>query len=429
MAGGFTQNVSTFTDYGAEQRANDRQRRMAEMMQQQSAAPIETGMAGGAPVPISWTQGLAKMLQAYNGRVGAEQADVRDKELVGRARTEAADWLRGMPQQRTQDLNLVAGDDDGNAMPPAMRTTQPSRQEMLAWAMQGAAGGNPMAAQMAGPMLAQYMKPEEDYTLGEGQRRFRGGQEIAAGGPRTFAPQKPPDKWGEPYDLNGVLVQKNEVDGQVRTAVSREPVTRITNNNPAPVTPVTIQDPKDQNKTIIVDGRTGAKIGDGPKLTEAGKLEVNRQFNMQGIGKTIEEAERLLSGAETGTQPTQSGTGAAVDWMGRLVGKSPKGAKEAATLEAVGGALTAKMPRMEGPQSDKDTVMYREMAGKVSDRTVPIAERQLALTKVKELWSKYERLNPEAFASGAAATPATGLPDASAIAAEIERRRKARNGS
>lgn len=413
--------INTFTDFSAEQKALERRRRMAEMLGQQSMQPIEVQQNA----PISWTQQLAKALQGY--QAGREERDVgeREKALTTRARTEAAEFFTGMPQAKTEDLQAAMpfqNDDEGNAMPSAMKTTQPTKQEMLAFAMKGAASGNPMVSPVASALMAQYMKPEEGFTLGEGQQRFdAGGHPIAAGGPRTFAPQapqKPMDKWSEPYQLNGVMVQRNEADGQVRTAVTREPTTRVINNNPAPITPVTIQDPKDPNKTIIVDGRSGRLIGPGPKSTDVGKMETKRQFNMQGIGQTIEEAENLLSGAGGKPLPTGSGLGTVYDKAAGFFGASPEGAAEAQRIAAVGAALVSKMPRMEGPQSDKDVQLYKESAGLVGDSTIPVARRKAALETVKQLWSKYERLNPGTFAN----TDGGGMPSQSEIDAEMKRR-------
>lgn len=186
--------INTFTDYTASQKDIERRRKMAELMQQQSMQPIEVGQGGGQPAPISWTQGLAKALQAYSGRKNLDTAQNDEKALVTRARTEAAEFFGGMPQAKTEDLQAqmpFQNDDEGNAMPSAMKTTQPTKQEMLAFAMKGVASGNPMVSPVASALMAQYMKPQEDFTLGEGQQRFRDGQVVASGGPRTFAPPQP----------------------------------------------------------------------------------------------------------------------------------------------------------------------------------------------------------------------------------------------
>lgn len=102
----------------------------------------------------------------------------------------------------------------------------------------------------------------------------------------------------------------------------------------------------------------------------------------------VKLARDLLPGA------TGSGAGAAADATGRFFGVTSDGAKKAAQLEALGGQLVMKMPRMEGPQSNLDQLLYREMAGKVGDRTIPVAEREAALQTVETLYSKYAGTTP-----------------------------------
>ena len=48
-----------------------------------------------------------------------------------------------------------------------------------------------------------------------------------------------------------------------------------------------------------------------------------------------------------------------------------------------------KMPKMTGPQSDKDVQLYREMAGQVGDPMVPRAQRQAAAATIRKLNEKY----------------------------------------
>lgn len=90
------------------------------------------------------------------------------------------------------------------------------------------------------------------------------------------------------------------------------------------------------------------------------------------------------------------------DALAGQVGSTPSGATEAQRMKVLGGALTSKMPRMEGPQSDKDTQLYREMAGLVGDDTVPIPRRLDALDQVSKLWLKYEKPKSAATAYDAA---------------------------
>lgn len=186
-------NVSTvsFGDYSSEQQDIERRRKMAEALQQQSMQPINNPMSGGYVTPISWTQGLAKMLQAYGGRKGQDEATERQKALTERSKTEAMDFVSTLPQATTQDMNLVANDDEGNMLPPAMKTTQPDQRAMADALRRGMASGNPLIAQMVGPMYAQMLKQNDPYTLAPNAVRMQGDQVIAQGNPQQFRPPDP----------------------------------------------------------------------------------------------------------------------------------------------------------------------------------------------------------------------------------------------
>lgn len=119
-------------------------------------------------------------------------------------------------------------------------------------------------------------------------------------------------------------------------------------------------------------------------------MQVKREFNMGGINDTIGEARRLLTGGG-GALPTSSGVGQLQDWAGSLVGMAPKGSEQADQLRSIAGTLTSKVPRMEGPQSDKDVQLYREMAGQVGDAGLPLSRRLAALDTVEKLYGKYEK--------------------------------------
>lgn len=418
----FVKQVSTFSDYGVEAKDIDRQRKMAELLQQQSAAPIEERPG----VPISWTQGLAKMLQAYYGKQGIDEATQKEKDLAGRAKMEATDYFGGMPQPKTTDLNPVAMDDEGNAMPPALQTTQPTRQEMMSYALKGSMSGNPLVQPVAGSMLAQYMKQDDPYTLAPGAVRMGPNNQPIASAP--FKPEATPKpKLAQPGDMRQRIMGDQLVEEEFKPDGTWQEVGRgprfarqvggvVNNIQPAPVTPVTIQDPNDPNGTIIIDGRTKAVLGKGAKFSEAGKLEKNRQFSMSGIGATIQQAEDILKGTGGGELPTNSTIGNVLDVAGGVFGVSPSGAKEADQLKVLGGALVSKVPRMQGPQSDKDVALYKQMAGQVGDATLPRARRLAALEKVKELYAKYEgQQGQSSGATGSFASPSNVRSQADAI--------------
>lgn len=102
----------------------------------------------------------------------------------------------------------------------------------------------------------------------------------------------------------------------------------------------------------------------------------------------LNQAEKLLDSA------TGSLTGTAVDVVAGALGKSTPGAQATSKLKAIQGALVAKMPKMSGPQSDKDVLLYREMAGQVGDSTLPIETRKAAIETIREIQERYAKVEP-----------------------------------
>jgi hypothetical protein len=127
-----------------------------------------------------------------------------------------------------------------------------------------------------------------------------------------------------------------------------------------------------------------------------GKREA-QSGNALGI---ITEAKRLIG------QGTNSYLGAGVDQALRLFGVSTAGADAGAKLKALEGALMMAQPRMEGPQSNMDVLLYRQMAGQIGDPTVPADMKAAALTQIETLHKRYAK-------GGATAAPSAPKPSVS----------------
>lgn len=76
------QTISFTSPYDAELEALDRRQKLAEVLQQRSAQPIQGQMAGRVYAPPSWTQGLAQLVQAYGARKGMQGLDERRKAIA-----------------------------------------------------------------------------------------------------------------------------------------------------------------------------------------------------------------------------------------------------------------------------------------------------------------------------------------------------------
>ncbi|WP_151738251.1 hypothetical protein [Acinetobacter junii] len=135
--------------------------------------------------------------------------------------------------------------------------------------------------------------------------------------------------------------------------------------------------------------------GIGTTTQNAQREETQR---LQRVDAILPEIEKILPNA------TSSYVGAGADLLGRAVGYSTDGAKATAQLKTLAGQLVSLMPKMSGPQSDKDVAMYREMAGNLADDTQPIQTRMAALQTIKALNNKYKGMNQQSVAN---VTPST----------------------
>lgn len=104
----------------------------------------------------------------------------------------------------------------------------------------------------------------------------------------------------------------------------------------------------------------------------------------------IDEADKLLNNA------TGSYVGTGIDIAGQAFGASTRGAQATAKLKALEGSLMMAQPRMEGPQSDKDAALYKQMAGQIGDPTIPVETRRAALQTIRDMHAKYSTTQPVA---------------------------------
>jgi hypothetical protein len=135
--------------------------------------------------------------------------------------------------------------------------------------------------------------------------------------------------------------------------------------------------------------------------------ESKKTTSMAGLGDALRQAEEILTSKKV--TPTQSGMGTAYNTAAAFFGNSPAGAAQADQLKAIAANIVLKMPRMEGPQSDRDVGLYREMAGDIGNSSLPITRRLAALETVRGLNDKYIDQQPsQSQQSMRARNPKTG---------------------
>jgi hypothetical protein len=127
-------------------------------------------------------------------------------------------------------------------------------------------------------------------------------------------------------------------------------------------------------------------------LTPKARNEIAAKLTEQGIvgSKDAQSVLNLMDGVE-GLIDKAHGSG-----LGNIVGgtqnffgiSSDKNAADA-QLNALSGALVSKQPKMSGPQSDKDVLLYKQMAGDLGNPTLPASVRKAAAKTVREIQRTY----------------------------------------
>lgn len=123
-----------------------------------------------------------------------------------------------------------------------------------------------------------------------------------------------------------------------------------------------------------------------------------KAIGAKSVLQQVDLAEQLIPFA-TGSAP-----GAAYDAAVKFFGGAPDGAKAIAQLKVIQAGLVSSMPRLEGPQSDADRVLYIEAAGQIGDPTVPAEVKKAALQTIRRIQQQYAEAG-SAQVGGATAAP------------------------
>lgn len=160
--------LSVPNEFSADLQANERRRRMAELLRQQAFEPIAAQQPG---VRVSPTQGLAKMLQAY--MAGTEERETANevKSISERAaankRSTMAEALR-VAQGTPETIPSFPNDDEGNPM-PIYQAQKGDPQAALSMLM---ASSDPTLSTLGGTALLKAMEPKDYGTTPQ----FSGGR-------------------------------------------------------------------------------------------------------------------------------------------------------------------------------------------------------------------------------------------------------------
>ena len=125
----------------ADQRSIERQQKIAEALLSQGMTPLGAGrMVGNTFVPPHFTEGLAKLAQAYVGNKGTRGADAKMADVGSRYQQMYADEVARLqqlrqgsaprPQQMSADDLAMIADQGGEAAPTVQDVKPASRQQI-----------------------------------------------------------------------------------------------------------------------------------------------------------------------------------------------------------------------------------------------------------------------------------------------------------
>jgi soluble lytic murein transglycosylase-like protein len=145
----------------------------------------------------------------------------------------------------------------------------------------------------------------------------------------------------------------------------------------------------------IIEVPTQPNPGEPPAAFKARRdqiVKANEKITAQETQKMY-GAESMYNVAKeiNDTLPKSTGSyiGAKVDQLAGAFGVSTEGAQAIAQLKVLGNRILMNVPRFEGPQSDRDTQVYKDAAGSLADDTVPIETRIAAFKTIQDINKKY----------------------------------------
>jgi len=246
-------------DDQVEQQNIDRQRKMADLLRQQSVQPMDNGqMVGGHYVAPSFTQGLAKLLQGYNAREADTMANDRQKALAeavrGRNAAEFGKFTNLLTGQPARDVQpLTPNDDNGNAMPVAKaEATAPD----LAGAYKYAASASNPALQQFG-IQGALTNAQEQAKLAQAQAQQQRQMQLwqqSQGNPQTFM-----QLGGDPK-LAKEMAESGNWGKEELISVNGQLVGKLSGKPYGAAIPKQADAPNLANDLLVPDGKGGMKV-------------------------------------------------------------------------------------------------------------------------------------------------------------------------
>ena len=330
-----------------------RRNQYARMLQEQAAAPTEPYSYKGIQAPIQPTQIAAKFAAALlaghqqnqmderyaNEKAAAEQKVVAERERSNQAYT---DFQAGIAPKPGFGASGSVGDYGGQEMPSQAR----SDSERLAHLLSSMGSADERVSRSAKNYL--------DYDATKAQEK-------------AGLDEKALNRLDKDAEIKRI---QGNADREYKLDVARMRQDR----NKQPTAPAGYR---------FTPSGDLESIKGGPADAKQSVEFLKKKADANDVLSLLDRADVLLPNS------TGSVIGTGVDAAAGAFGYATPGAKAAQQLKMLQGALIARMPKMSGPQSDKDVELYRQQVGEIGNSNLPIETRQSASLGLRELQEKY----------------------------------------
>jgi hypothetical protein len=365
----------------------ERQRQLAQALQQRGMQTPQGQMVSGRYVAPSFTQYLANAFDVYGGKTGVEEAE------KGMAAYQ-------QKQQKTAQQNIA----------DALRLSRGGEQTVYGAGMEGPTMEVKQVAPDTNAAIAQLLRPNAT------------AMETNLGG-KLLERQFREPKWEKVERLNA---KGDTVAGMVDV------------NSPQPeltFREIGVSKPSLTQKDILEFGDRGINVGGGmpssgmPMVGAQGGGQgggqvkqvagdakympatlptyeydpnLSPQQNREAAGKFSEEQRKNVKNAKntfdllkdaSGILNTGNPSSGMLESMTtstkQFFGKGGETSKADQRLNMIAGALTMTQPRFEGPQGVLDVKLYEKQAGDLGNPNLPIETRLAAVQQMIDLQKKY----------------------------------------
>lgn len=364
---------------------------LAQKLRESGQESLQGQMIGDRYVPASWTQHLAQGLKQGLGAYQEMKGEQELKDIQKERNLGSIESLSSMGLQATPEMLKQAGTPEQT----------PSLWKRAGALLSGEDQPQTIPAQPYQQNVAQNVTPEQ---FDAGALKLMGYDPAMATGAIGLSTNRAAREVAALEKTYQHKLKTDEAAAKVEAArlVAEAKALADKDTNELRIQIAELGNAGKTTKSgweMLKDPTTGMAIG--RYNPETGTSEMLQGGAGAGGGKAsidatetlklLEQAAPLIKGS------TSSYLGAGADQFNRVFGVSSKGADTAASLKTIAGLLTSKMPKMSGPQSDKDVELYKEMAGRIGDSTIPTSQKMAAMQTINEINARHAGVEPIKF--------------------------------